>query len=60
MLPIQRTFFNKRWRAELAKCAKKRKDCGDSSPESLKECDTVIIKGIVDYHGEQVNNWLIP
>jgi len=34
--------------------------CDDLSPESLKKCDTVIIKGIVDYHGEQGNNWLIP
>ncbi len=28
-------------------------------PEALKECDTVIIKGVMDYHGRK-NEWLIP
>ncbi len=28
-------------------------------PEALKECDTVIIKGVMDYHGRK-NQWLIP
>lgn len=28
-------------------------------PEALKECDTVVIKGVVDYHGRK-NKWLIP
>lgn len=27
--------------------------------ESLKACDTVIVKGVVDYHGKK-NEWLIP
>jgi proteic killer suppression protein/toxin YoeB len=31
----------------------------DLSAYSLKECDTVIIKGVIDYHGRG-NNWLIP
>ncbi len=26
---------------------------------SLKECDTIIIKGVVDYHGQK-HEWLIP
>jgi len=28
-------------------------------PASLEECDTVIIKGVLDYHGHK-NEWLIP
>lgn len=33
----------------------------DLSPESLKKCDTIQIKGVVDYHGKGAkNNWLIP
>ncbi len=33
----------------------------DTSPESLKNCDTVQIKGVVDYHGKRAkNNWIIP
>lgn len=33
----------------------------DTSPEALKQCDTVQIKGVVDYHGKgSKNNWLIP
>ena len=31
----------------------------DLSVESLKSCDTVIIKGVIDYHGKG-NNWVIP
>ena len=27
--------------------------------ETLKNCDTVIIKGVVDYHGGK-NEWLVP
>lgn len=30
------------------------------SPETLKNCDTVQIKGVVDYHGKGANNWIIP
>lgn len=28
-------------------------------PENLKECETVIIKGVMDYHGRKIN-WFIP
>ena len=28
-------------------------------PEALKACDTVILRGVVDYHGGK-NEWLIP
>jgi len=31
----------------------------DLSPESLKTCDEVILKGVVDYHGQK-NEWIIP
>ena len=31
----------------------------DTSPESLSVCDTVIIKGVVEYHGSK-DEWLIP
>ena len=31
------------------------------SPESLIVCDTIKIKGVMDYHGKgSNNNWLIP
>ena len=33
--------------------------CEDCSPEALKSCDTIIVKGIGDYHGEKIE-WLIP
>lgn len=29
------------------------------TPEALKICDTVLVKGAVDYHGEK-DNWIIP
>ena len=28
--------------------------------DELNRCDTVIIKGVIDYHGKSRNNWLIP
>lgn len=31
----------------------------DLSAESLAKCDTVILKGLVEYHGDK-NEWLIP
>ncbi len=30
-----------------------------TEPEVLKQCDMVIIKGVMDYHGNK-NKWLIP
>ena len=33
----------------------------DRSVEGLKACDTIIIKGVMDYHGKGAkNNWIIP
>ena len=33
----------------------------DLSAESLKNCDTLIIKGVIDYHGKGKKfSWLIP
>lgn len=33
----------------------------DQSAESLKRCDTFIIKGVIDYHGKGTKlNWIIP
>ena len=33
----------------------------DLSAESLKACDTIIIKGVIDYHvRSNRRNWLIP
>ena len=32
----------------------------DLKPENLKQCDTLIIKGVIDYHGKgSKNNWII-
>ena len=32
-----------------------------TAPEALKQCDTIQIKGVVDYHGKgSKNNWIIP
>ena len=31
----------------------------DLSTDSLGKCDTVIVRGVVDYHGRK-NNWIIP
>jgi len=36
-----------------------RPDAESTEPEVLEQCDTVIIKGVVDYHGDK-NEWLIP
>lgn len=33
----------------------------NTSADALKNCDTVQIKGVVDYHGKGAkNNWIIP
>ena len=33
----------------------------DRSPEELKKCDTIVVKGVIDYHGKGAkNNWIIP
>lgn len=33
----------------------------DLSAESLRKCDTLIIEGVIDYHGKGAkNNWIIP
>lgn len=33
----------------------------DYSAESLKQCDTLIIEGVIDYHGRgKKHNWIIP
>ena len=33
----------------------------DRSAESLKQCDTLIIEGVIDYHGRgKKYNWIIP
>lgn len=34
-------------------------DAESLDPVSLKECDTVIIRGVMDYHGQK-HEWLIP
>jgi len=36
-------------------------DTNDRSVEGLKNCDTIIIKGVMNYHGKgKKNNWIIP
>ena len=33
----------------------------DRSAESLKKCETLIIEGVIDYHGKGAKyNWIIP
>ena len=35
--------------------------CQDLSTACLKRCDTLIIEGVIDYHGRgKKHNWLIP
>lgn len=35
--------------------------CQDLSAACLKRCDTLIIEGVIDYHGRgKKHNWLIP
>ncbi len=34
-------------------------DAESLEPEALKECKSVVIKGVMDYHGRK-NDWLIP
>lgn len=36
-----------------------RPDVEGLDPDSLKRCDTVIIKGVMDYHGKK-HEWIIP
>lgn len=36
-----------------------RPNCQEIDSNSLKNCDTVIVKGVVDYHGGKYN-WIIP
>ncbi len=36
-----------------------RPDAESFDSDALKKCDTVIIKGVTDYHGRK-NEWLIP
>lgn len=45
--------INAHTRLILCPCSK------DLSAESLIKCDSIIIKGIVEYHGDK-NEWLIP
>lgn len=36
-------------------------DTVDRSVEGLKKCDTIVIKGVMDYHGKGAkSNWIIP
>ncbi len=38
-----------------------RPKAGDLSAESLKKCDTLIIEGVIDYHGKGKKfSWIIP
>ena len=33
----------------------------DQSAEALKKCDTLVIEGVIDYHGKGAKyNWIIP
>lgn len=33
----------------------------DRSAEALRKCDTIIIEGVIDYHGKgKKHNWIIP
>ncbi len=34
-------------------------DAESLASDALRECDTVIIKGVMDYHGNK-NEWLVP
>ncbi len=36
-----------------------RPDIENLDPDSLKECDSVIIEGVMDYHGKK-HEWIIP
>ncbi len=36
-----------------------RPDTERFDPASLKECDTIIVEGVMDYHAQK-NKWLIP
>lgn len=36
-----------------------RPDVENLEPDSLKKCDSVIIEGVVDYHGKK-HEWIIP
>ena len=34
-------------------------DSEGTNPDSLSSCETVVVKGLVDYHGQK-DEWLIP
>jgi len=34
-------------------------DAESLDPDSLKKCDSILIKGVMDYHGQK-HEWLIP
>lgn len=46
---------NANWRLIISPVAE------NLAPDTLKACDTVQIRGVVDYHGKGAkNNWIIP
>jgi proteic killer suppression protein/toxin YoeB len=33
--------------------------CEEINPQTLKECEKIVVKGVCDYHGSKIN-WFIP